>query len=87
MVVNEALALRFFGKGNPVGQHFRMGDPNAPESEIVNVVADGKYDSLRKAVQPTVYVPTSGEGATFEIRTAMDPTALMQAVRAAVIAS
>ena len=87
-VVNEDFARRFFGKQNPVGQHFRV-KARKNETEIVGVVGNTRYENLRDASLPMVYVPISnhpvfsGVGA-FEIRTIMDPKTLISAVRAAV---
>ena len=84
VVINETLARRLFGQQNPLARHFQVEGPTSPEEEVVGVVADGKYDSLRKDVQPTVYEAIGNDGATFEIRTAKDPKALMPAVRTAI---
>jgi predicted permease len=84
VVINENLAHRLFGNQNPVGRHFRQGTPSSPISEVVGVVGDAKYDTLRANVMPTLYAPIGNDGATFEIRTAMDPKALMPEIRTAV---
>jgi len=87
IVINEKLAHSLFGDQAPVGRLFRMGGPSAalsPLKEVVGVVGDTKYDALRAIVQPTIYSAITGDGGTFEIRTAMDPKALMPAVRATV---
>jgi predicted permease len=87
-VVNRSFALRYFGKQNPVGQHFHIEGAKS-ETEIVGVVGDAKYDHLRSDIRPAVYVPLdyvpdfpfAGE---FEVRTALDPKAMMPGIRAAV---
>jgi predicted permease len=87
-VVNESFARRYFGKQNPVGQHFHA-EGLTSETEIVGVVGDAKYDYLRSDMRPIVYVPLeyapdlpfAGE---FEVRTALDPKAMMPTIRAAV---
>ncbi len=58
-VVNRAFAHRFYGDKNPVGRRFKVqnGEPETPELEIVGVVGDAKYRSLRDSLDPTVYVP------------------------------
>ena len=64
---------------NPLGQPFGAyvpgvnGDPSPDESasagwQIVGVVRDAKYESLRSSIAPTIYVPAS-EGGSFELRT------------------
>ncbi len=55
-VINESFARRFFGKKDPVGQHFRFTGSEY-ETEIVGVVGDAKFDQLRNDMQPTIYVP------------------------------
>ena len=84
-LVNEALARRYFSARNPMGKRLG-GRDNALETEIVGVVADAKYDELRKEISPTVYLPYlptmgDGRGVCFELRTAGNPTSLIPAVR------
>ncbi|MGE3492300.1 MAG: ABC transporter permease [Vicinamibacterales bacterium] len=58
VVVNEAFARAYFGVENPVGRSFyREGGSGASESlvEVVGLVSDAKYQSLRETPQPTVY--------------------------------
>jgi len=87
-VVNGTFARRYFGKQSPVGQHFRL-EGEKSETEIVGVVGDAKYDHLRRDIRPVVYVPINydSEGnfaGEFEVRTALDPKAMMPGIRAAV---
>jgi predicted permease len=82
-VVNEALARRYFGSENPVGRRIHMGRGDA--LEIVGVVADSKYYSLRETDKPTVYLFSiaSSEriGLTLSVRTAGDPLTISDAIR------
>ena len=60
-IVNEAFARRFLNGASPLGRTVRptFGPPgriNAP-MEIVGVVADAVYRTLRDSVPPTLYVP------------------------------
>ena len=60
------------------------GDADEPASagyEIIGVVRDSKYNDLRREISPTMYEPQSGMGASFEVRTAGDPQALVPAIR------
>ena len=84
VVINEDLAHRLFGMQNPIGQHFRSGEPNSPLSEVVGVVGNAKYGDLREAMTPTIYGAVGSEGASFEVRTAIDPETLMPEIRNAV---
>jgi predicted permease len=58
-VVNRAFAKKFFGDRNPVGQQFEVRNDETPKPpvEIVGVVGDAKYRSLRDTPEPTVYLP------------------------------
>src|SRR6185312_2054509 len=54
--------------------------------EIVGVTQNAKYLSLREDFQPEAYFPLAqvgavGEGTTFELRTAMNPSTVIPAVR------
>jgi predicted permease len=81
IVINQSFARRFFGKQKPLGRLLSEGDDKTPDYEIVGIVGDTKYDSLRKESAPTAYFPMGPEPGTFEIRTAMDPKALIPSVR------
>jgi predicted permease len=79
-VVNRAFVQKFAGGRNPIGLHFGGTDAKDPQWEIVGVVGDTKYATLRSDEAPTAYVPLTAGGATFALRTAAAPTALMPAV-------
>jgi predicted permease len=91
VIVNEAFVRAYFPNVNPIGQPFGAyvpgvnGDPSPDESasagwQIVGVVRDAKYDSLRRSIDPTIYVPAS-DGGSFELRTSRDPMAVAPDVR------
>jgi len=77
-VVNEAFVRAYVKKGTPLGRRFKadMGPNKKIEREIVGVVQDAAYRSLRDAKPPTVYVAFGQENAEF-----VTPNAL--AIRAA----
>jgi predicted permease len=86
VVVNQAFVQKYLGKENPLGKQFgeSAGDANRPGSagdEIIGVVRDAKYNSLRRDIAAMMYVPQSGGGASFELRTAADPQAILPAIR------
>jgi predicted permease len=88
-VVNEAFVNRFFAGRDPIGEHAGFGsDRSKPAMEIVGVVGNTKYASLREEDPPTLYHPykqaTNIPYMYFEVRTAMNPTALIPSLRAAV---
>lgn len=61
-VVNQAFARKFFPGVSPVGQTISLypgGVRAMPPMEIVGVVADAVYSSLRVPVPPTWYAPLS----------------------------
>ena len=83
-IVNQAFAGRFFGKQNPVGELISLQKGKSAGVEIVGVVGDTKYYSLRTAIEPTLHFPMQPGGGTFEVRTASDPEALIPFIRGAV---
>jgi predicted permease len=69
-VVNEAFARRFFPDQSVIGRQF---DRDGNLLEIVGLVRNAKYDEIRGAPPPTIYVPLqTKEGATLTVRAA-DP--------------
>ncbi len=96
VLINRAFARRYFANRNPLGKRITKGHsewssgdsavskPKSPSWQIAGVVGDTKYNDLRRAVHPAVYVPLTGGGAHFELRTASNPAALIPAVRDAV---
>jgi predicted permease len=91
-VVNETLARRFFSNANPVGKFFRVEpEPGkiAVPIQIVGLVKDSKYESLREENSATAYfpvtqVPEHAEEQAFELRTSARPSALVPSVQDAV---
>jgi predicted permease len=89
-VVNQTFANKFFPNQSAIGQRFTYNPKKPDEIEIVGVCRDAKYSSLRDAVPPTMYSSFRQErtgalsSATFEVRTAGDPSATVASVRDAV---
>ena len=91
-VVNETLARRFFSNGEALGKYFRVhADPGkpAPPIQIVGLVKDAKYESLREEAHATAYFPIAQvteavEEQVFELRTATRPSVLVPSVQEAV---
>jgi predicted permease len=81
MIVNQDFVRHCLGNENPLGRAVADVDSNTPKYQIVGVVADTKYDSLRKQIRPTVYVPVDASADSFEVRTAMDPKAALSSIR------
>ena len=59
-IVNEKFARRYFKDGNALGRHIGMGgDPGTKlDIEIVGVVRDTKYESMRDEIPVEVYRPS-----------------------------
>jgi predicted permease len=83
-VINETLARDYFGKGSPVGKLICQSKGKRPNIEVVGVVADAKYYSVDQGPEPTMYFPMRPGGGTFEVRTAMNPKALIPSILDAV---
>ena len=88
-VVNETFARKYFGDGVAVGHRFGQGsDPGTPTNiEIIGVVGDARYESLRDEIPPEAYLCTAQwqmYGETVYVRTVQDPESAFAAIRAAV---
>ncbi len=88
-IVNQEFASKFIGKSNPIGQQFRLlAGPGEPEHiyQIVGLVKNSKYQSLREAFQPLAFFPQNqdkepGPGISFLIRSNVPLGALMPALK------
>ena len=90
-IVNEAIAKKFFAGTNAIGQLFHTMDVDkpGPTVQIVGVVKDSKYGSVKEDHSETVFLPASQEQhprnmTRFAIRSAGPPAALIPAVRSAI---
>lgn len=76
-IISQTTAERYFGQGNPVGRVFHMPERTSegPAYEVVGVVPDSKYRSVKEAPTPLVFFPVSQAGPelsggwNFEVRT------------------
>ena len=87
VVINEAAAKKYFPNENPIGRKFGSSVEKSGELEIVGVLRDAKYDSVREPAPPTMYVPYTQArlgGSVFEVRTAGVPSSVTSGVREAV---
>ena len=94
VVINEALASRFFPNENPIGQQLWSGHaqalPASPRRTVIGVVGDARWDSLDTPAGPEAWVPlTQQMGGDLIYRTMLlvvhttgDPRAQVAAVRA-----
>ncbi len=80
-VVNQAFLRMFTGGANPIGMSMRTSpEPGYPETvyEIVGVIPDSQYSSLREPVPPMTFAPDSqhpspGPFTAMMIRSSIDP--------------
>jgi len=93
-IINQTFSRRFFPHLNPVGKIFRMnGMPGEKAFEVVGLIEDSKYYSLREGAQAIALLPVNqlpdvpglfGLHEKLELRTAIPPSALVAPIRAAV---
>ena len=86
-IINQAFADQYLPGVNPLGQIFGTSEPVEPgESRtpgfvVIGLVGNAKYNSLRREVKPTIYLPDTDGSAFFELRTASDPMSLVPVVK------
>jgi predicted permease len=90
VMINETFAKKYFPGHDPVGMHLGFGsDPGTPtDMEVIGVVKDIKYQSLREEIPPQAYLPYIADrfvgGMVIYVRTVADPTLLMTSIRSKV---
>jgi predicted permease len=88
VIVNQTFVKHFLEGGNPIGRRFGGPGPDGiakGDREIIGVVSDAKYRSLREPIQPTVYTPVVdgfGDPFVLHVRTRQRPEAMIPGVRA-----
>ena len=85
-VANQRFVDLYFGAANPIGRHVGLGGPNElTPIEIVGVVADAKYRSIRDEAAPQLFLSffehPGPDGATAYIRTTLPPEQMFDALR------
>ncbi len=86
-VVNQTLARQLYGTEPALGKHFSLAGRDHYDFEIVGVVKDAHYDSLREKPECMWFLYTEQEpqlAETLVVRTRGNPTLAMPLVRAAV---
>ncbi|MGA8029494.1 MAG: ABC transporter permease [Bryobacteraceae bacterium] len=92
-IVNEQFCKKFLGGANPLGRQFRiLAGPGEPQHiyQIVGLVKNSKYQSLRDDFQPVVFVAATqnnepGLGTNLIVRSRAPLGALMSAVKKTVL--
>ena len=87
-IINQTMARYFFGTENPLGRrfHYRGGSRRNVSIEVIGVVKDSKYRTLREETPRTFYLPffqwtrEGGVGAV-QLRTFGDPTGVTAAIQ------
>jgi putative ABC transport system permease protein len=80
VVIDEALAKRFWGKEGALGKQLGWSE-NGPWATVVGVVATVRSSDLAEESKGTIYFPYHTPGMTLVVRTASDPRALVTAIR------
>ena len=89
VIVNQTFARRFFPDRSPVGERFGGPGPGGvakADHEIIGVVSDAKYRSLREPIPPTVYTPIVDgfdEAFILHVRTGPRPETIIAPVQQA----
>jgi putative ABC transport system permease protein len=87
VIINEALAARYFPNQNPIGKHIRPGisvDGAPPWREVVGVVGAVRHGGPGKEPRPEFFLPHTQMPfitLTTVVRVAGDPLAIVGAVR------
>ena len=87
VIVNQTFTRRFFRGRNPIGERFGFPGPGGiatGDDEIIGVVSDAKYRSLREPIPPTVYSPVVDgfdSGFILYVRAQERPAAIIGPVR------
>jgi predicted permease len=84
-VINESAVKKYFAGENPIGRRIGTDVDRSGTAEIVGVIRDTKYNSLRDAAPPTWYqlLPRDARSLAVVVRTAGDPSAMIETMRAA----
>jgi putative ABC transport system permease protein len=89
-IVDESMARKYFHTTNAVGKRFQVGFRGwGPPIEVIGVVADTKYRSLRDSAESIIYFPQSQQPAgaqqlAFVIRTSGPAIDAIATVKAAI---
>jgi predicted permease len=79
VLINQTFASQFFPGIDPIGK--RVWNSSQTRFEIIGVVNDAKYRSLREPIPPIYYNLGSDDAFVLTVRTRMKPDAIVQPVR------
>jgi predicted permease len=87
VIVNESFVRKFGLDSNAIGTTLRLEGRYVPQNavEIIGVVGDAKYNSIRNDIDPQLFTPRPAGDAQFVasfyyVRTSIDPNALVRAI-------
>jgi predicted permease len=91
VILNQTAARQLCGDRPAIGRILRRHAPPKPfDVEVVGVVRDAKFESMRNVIEPTVFVPFQTSypftGRAFAVRTTGDPLAMAGPLRRAISA-
>jgi putative ABC transport system permease protein len=66
-IINQTMARYFFGNLNPIGKKFGTDTSTPPDIEIIGVVQDAKYVSLKEKPKRHFYVSVGQEPRLFDM--------------------
>jgi macrolide transport system ATP-binding/permease protein len=84
IIVNESFVKLYLGKGDPLGRVLGYFDAQDPDLQVIGVVSDTRYESIRKEVGAMIFTPFMYRSPAFALRTEGDPKVLVSLVREAV---
>jgi predicted permease len=80
-ILNTAAAELLFGNDNPIGRRLGSGRQGPTNVEVVGMVENAKYLSVREAPIPTVYVPfRDSSPMTLHIKTRADAQSALRVI-------
>jgi predicted permease len=80
-ILNTAAAQLLFGNDNPIGRRLGSGRQGPTNLEVVGVVENAKYLSVREAPIPTAYVPfRDGSPMTLHVKTRADAQSTLRVI-------
>lgn len=88
-LISQTAARKYFGNENPIGRRIGFEKETAGELEIVGVVGNARYDSMKDEMPLVIYLPWRQHldrigSLSFVVRATGDPEGLIGAVRTTV---
>ena len=84
VVINEAMARRFWPDQNPIGQLIALGQNAKDAAQVIGIVRDGRYHDVAESMPAYMFIPL-GQDISYEmtllVETEGDAHALIEPVR------